>query len=263
MSSHNREKHAERLRYASRAVHVSADATAEVPSPRGAADVPPELRAPYTLYEATIRRLVAAGARVLELGAGTGDMSAVFHDLDVALVPFDIAEVCLGVMRKRLGESTCRVLPAAGDMERLPFADASFDVVVSAGALSYGVPAAVDGELLRVLRPGGHLICVDSLNHHPVYRLNRLVHAFRGHRTWGTLRHMPRLARVRALASAFGRSDVRYFGSITWAMPVLRRILGRPLAASLSDAVDRSVGVRRSAFKFVFAGEERRARPVD
>ena len=55
------------------------------------------------------------------------------------------------------------------DIECLPFKSNSFDVVVSAGVLSYGIHEVVLNEIHRVLAPGGCFICVDSLNHNPLY----------------------------------------------------------------------------------------------
>jgi arsenite methyltransferase len=52
-----------------------------------------------------------------------------------------------------------------GDARQLPFDDRSFDVVVSSMAL-HNIPgaggrAAAVGEIVRVLKPGGHLAILD------------------------------------------------------------------------------------------------------
>jgi len=59
-------------------------------------------------------------------------------------------------------------------MERLPYLDAQFDVVIAAAALHYArnLAAAVT-EAVRVLRPGGALILLDT----PIYRDPRLGQA--------------------------------------------------------------------------------------
>jgi SAM-dependent methyltransferase len=57
---------------------------------------------------------------------------------------------------QRLGLANARFV--TGDAARLPFADASFDLVTAASALEEaGAPQAVFTELRRVLRPGGVL----------------------------------------------------------------------------------------------------------
>jgi len=143
------------------------------------------------------------------------------------------------------------------DMESLPFEANSFDVIAIAGSLSYGEPDLVDAEVRRVLRPGGIFICVDSLNHNPIYRFNRWFHFLRGRRTKSTLLRMPTIDRIQSLASGFKNADVRYFGAVSYLMPILARIIGQSKAAKVSDAVDQMVNVRWSAFKFVLVAHGR------
>ncbi|MFH1974980.1 MAG: class I SAM-dependent methyltransferase [Pseudomonadota bacterium] len=137
------------------------------------------------------------------------------------------------------------------DMESLPFENNSFDVVTCAGSLSYGEPDLVDAEVRRVLRSGGIFICVDSLNHNPIYRFNRWIHYRKGDRTKSTLLRMPTLDRIQSISRGFKNSEVRFFGAVSYLMPILARIIGQSHAAKVSDAIDRLVHVRRSAFKFV------------
>jgi arsenite methyltransferase len=65
-----------------------------------------------------------------------------------------------------------RVELHTGDMRRMPFPDAAFDVVVSSVAIHNIHPAAdrgqAIGEAVRVLRPGGRLIVAD-INATPAY----------------------------------------------------------------------------------------------
>ena len=98
-------------------------------------------------------------------------------------------------------------------------------------------------------------ICVDSLNHNPVYRVNRWLHYLRGNRSMSTLKRMPNLARIRSLGEGFCSVNVRYFGALSFAMPVIARLLDENTAKVASDRIDKLLGVRRSAFKFVMVAQ--------
>jgi ubiquinone/menaquinone biosynthesis C-methylase UbiE len=105
-----------------------------------------------------------ARGRVVEIGAGTG--------LNVALYPDEIAELALtepdASMRKKLTRSLQRNGRAArivdASAERLPFADASVDTVVSTLVLcTVPDPERTLGEIARVLRPGGQLLFLEHV----------------------------------------------------------------------------------------------------
>ncbi|MEE7463856.1 methyltransferase type 11 [Methylobacterium fujisawaense] len=72
-----------------------------------------------------------------------------------------------------------RVRVETGDARALPFADASFDAVVSHWVI-HNLPEPADrtralNEMLRVLRPGGVLVLAD-IAHHRVYRAQLEAH---------------------------------------------------------------------------------------
>ncbi len=246
----------ERLRYDARSELVLREG---VPGGRlrqdGAAGIEPIYRAPYLYYEGQVRRFVEKGARVLEIGAGSGMHTGVIASTGAAVVATDVSVNSLELLRRRCLPN---VEVVAADMEFLPFRADSFDVVACAGSLSYGGAGPVDAEVRRVLKPGGTFICVDSLNDNAVYRLNRWIGYLRGLRTSRTLRCMPDERRIRAISTSFRESSVCYFGAIAMLTPALARVLGQHSAARISDAFDRLIGTRRSAFKFVLVARGRR-----
>ena len=253
------DKSEELRRYEDAARVVLESTVSAKPQLFGAEAVAPELRAPYAFYEQRIQAIVSSGSRVVELGAGSGLQTAVLLRTGASVTATDISPASLALLQRRLGAlAPDRLTTRIADIEALPFEEESFDVVACAGALSYGDPDLVDAEVRRVLRPGGAFICVDSLNDSPVYRLNRWLRYRRGERTMSTLVRMPGSRRLESIARHFASVEVRYFGALTWAMPLLTRVLGTARATSASDAFDNLIRVRRSAFKFVLVAEGRR-----
>ncbi len=229
------------------------------PHELGAAGIASELRAPYRFYEQVVRELVSPAHDVLELGAGSGLHTATLLRTGARVTASDISPSSLELLETRLAALAAgHLLTRVADIEALPFESGSFDVVACAGSLSYGDPELVDAELLRVLRPGGAFVCVDSLNHNPIYRVNRWLNYRRGKRTLSTLHRMPDSRRIEGISQHFTSAKVRYFGSITWALPLLGRVFGFAGASRVSDAFDDLIGVERSAFKFVLTAEGRR-----
>ncbi len=104
------------------------------------------------------------GERILDVGCGTGFLLERLHRAvpGVRLAGVDPVPEMLALARRRLpGLAADRLLREAA-AERLPFADASFDAVVSASVFHYvRQPGAALAEVRRVLRPGGRLVLTD------------------------------------------------------------------------------------------------------
>jgi SAM-dependent methyltransferase len=98
-----------------------------------------------------------AGTRVLDLGCGVGWAAhlAVERGADVVGLDFSARALTLAAA------IDTRPHWLQGDGGQLPFADGSFDRVLSFGSLEHfpDVPAAL-GELHRVVRPGGRAVLV-------------------------------------------------------------------------------------------------------
>jgi SAM-dependent methyltransferase len=116
---------------------------------------------------------VRAGSSVLDLGCGAG-MLAPLKRKGVTLAGVDLSPVCALASRRNGYDFTC-----ASALTRLPFADRSFDYVVSLdvlGHVGFEEKDAVLAEVRRVLRTGGvtmHGIeCTDRLAQKPYEEMN-------------------------------------------------------------------------------------------
>ncbi|MFD3401124.1 class I SAM-dependent methyltransferase [Kribbella sp. NPDC058693] len=96
---------------------------------------------------------VAPGSRVLDLGAGTGKLTATLVEMGVDVVA---VEPDPGMLRElRRGLPGVRAL--AGGAEGIPLADGAVDVVVAGNAMHWFDMAVAGPEIARVLVPGGVL----------------------------------------------------------------------------------------------------------
>lgn len=110
----------------------------------------------------TLARLpLPHGARLLDVGCGTGILLAAIARAypDAALSGLDPVAAMLEQARARLRGAAAL---QQGWAECLPYADRSFDRVVSSSAFHYvDRPAAALAEMKRVLREGGVLLITD------------------------------------------------------------------------------------------------------
>lgn len=222
----------------------------------GSFGVRPIYRSPYIKYESLIRLMLRPDMSALELGAGTGNHTEVALSTGALVTASDISPASLEVLYRRYSPTYKNIATKVADLEALPFESNSFDMVLSAGSLSYGDNDLVRDEVFRVLRPGGYFICVDSLKANPIYDLNRYIHYLRGNRSYSTLKRIPSMQVIKNYSRIFCETSVDYFGSLSFFMPVLCPVLGEDKCAEISDSFDSLINVRRSAFKFVMCAKK-------
>jgi SAM-dependent methyltransferase len=106
-----------------------------------------------------IQRLgIAAGSRVLDIATGTGNLAIPLARAGCVVTGVDIAPNLLVQARERAAAEGLTIQFDEGDAEALPYADASFDAVVTMfGAMFAPRPEVVAAETARVLKPGGLL----------------------------------------------------------------------------------------------------------
>ena len=97
------------------------------------------------------------GADVVDLGCGTGLSSRPLIDRGANVIGIEPDAVMLARAEATLGD---RARFMRGRAEDLPLPDASADLVVSAQAAHWFEEPDASDEILRVLRPGGHVAYV-------------------------------------------------------------------------------------------------------
>lgn len=114
-----------------------------------------------------------AGERVLDIGCGAGMDSLVAAQMvgpEGSVTGIDMTPEMLAKARRAAEELGARnVAYLECEAERLPFADGSFDVVISNGVIDL-IPDkdAIFAEIHRVLAPGGRIQVADVTIQQPV-----------------------------------------------------------------------------------------------
>jgi len=115
---------------------------------------------------------VTSGQSVLDVACGTGVVAVTAARRGAKLKALDLSPVLLQEARANAAIARVEVEFVEGDVEALPYADASFDVVLSQfGHMFAPRPEVAIGEMLRVLKPGGRIAFSTWPPEHLVGRL--------------------------------------------------------------------------------------------
>lgn len=101
--------------------------------------------------EQILKKTVPEGSKILEVGAGTG-----WQARELAARGYEVSAIDIPTSN----HGKARIWPIVDfDGRRIPFPDASFDIVYSSNVLEHVFDiVTLNCEMARVLRPGGHAV---------------------------------------------------------------------------------------------------------
>lgn len=100
---------------------------------------------------------VDRGTRLLDVGCGTGMAAQLAAKLGAHITGLDASEAELAIAHERVPNGDFR----CGEMEELPYADASFDVVTGFSSFQFAQdPVNALRQARRVVKPGGYVAMV-------------------------------------------------------------------------------------------------------
>ncbi len=108
---------------------------------------------------------LSAEARVLDIATGTGEFARAMAPHVATVVGLDATDAMMEqgkrfIEQARIGNISFQ----KGVVQELPFEDGSFDIVSSRYAFHhFSDPRPVISEMVRVCKPGGHVIIVDII----------------------------------------------------------------------------------------------------
>lgn len=112
----------------------------------------------------TICKTLPENGRALDVGCGTGDMSGLIRkaSLNAQIVGLDLSPNMLAIAEEKYKKDP-RMSFVQADASRLPFEDAEFDTAIISFALRNTTDyKKVLSEMIRVVKPGGSICCIDS-----------------------------------------------------------------------------------------------------
>jgi len=190
---------------------------------------------------------VRAGERVLDVAAGNGNATLAAARRFAEVTSTDYVPALLDKGRQRAEAEGLAVRFQEADAEALPFADASFDVVLSTfGVMFTPEHGRAARELLRVVRPGGRIGLANWTPDGFIGQLFKVVGAHvpppagvKSPALWGTESHIvelfgPKAAQIRCERRHF---NFRYRSAAHW-VQVFRDFYGptHKAFAALDDA---------------------------
>lgn len=105
---------------------------------------------------------VDAGAHVLELAHGTGNLHLDLAEAGHRLIGYDLSPAMGRITRRKFAQRGRSARLVRGVAQRLPFPSASFDAIVCTFPTSFITEAATLREAHRVLKPGARFVVVFS-----------------------------------------------------------------------------------------------------
>lgn len=125
----------------------------------------------WPLYGHFVRRISRAGirrGRVLDVGSGTGRLLVALGsqaNVELELFGVDVSGEMVRMALESARSSCLKTIPAIqiASAARLPYADGSFDLVVSSSSLHlWSDPVSVLNEIRRVMKKGGVCLIRDG-----------------------------------------------------------------------------------------------------
>ena len=182
---------------------------------------------------------IRSGQRVLDVAAGNGNATLAAARRFAEVVSTDYVGALLERGRERAAAERLPVAFQEADAENLPFADASFDVVLS----TFGVMFTPDQEraareLTRVCRPGGKIGLANWTPESFIGRLFKTLGKYlppapgvKSPALWGNREHLQALFGAQATVAAQSRQFVfRYHSPAHW-LEIFRDYYGPVLKA--------------------------------
>jgi ubiquinone/menaquinone biosynthesis C-methylase UbiE len=202
-----------------------------------------------------------AGQRVLDVAAGNGNATLAAARRFAEVTSTDYVGALLERGRERAAAERLRVTFREADAENLPFADQSFDVVLSTfGVMFTPDQAQAARELMRVCRPGGRIGLANWTPDSFVGKLFKTIGRYlpppagvKSPALWGDKDHLGQLFGAKASIATASRYFAFRYRSAQHCLETFRNFYGPVLKAFA--AVDESARAKLEADFYALLGD--------
>lgn len=185
-----------------------------------------------------LARRCKPGVKILDFACGNGENALFAAGCGAQAFGIDISPEGIANASKNAAELNLADLCnfKSMDGENMEFKDNSFDFGVEYGALHHvDLPKAL-GELARVLKPSGEMICIEALRHNP------LIHAYRRRtphlRTEWEVQHILGVEDLKTFRQYFHEVKVKFFHLSALMLVPLRKTSLFPKILPIFNKID-------------------------
>jgi len=198
------------------------------------------------------------GKKVLDYGCGNGVHSIFPAKQGAKVVGVDLSETSLKIAKERAKKEGVEDMTEflLMDCENLNFPDNSFDIIFDGGTFSSLDLKKALPELVRVLKPDGTLIGIETFGHNPFTNFKRMINKKTGKRTGWAVNHIVQIKDLKEAENYFNKTEIRFFHLISW---IIFPFLKFPGFSSLLRLIERGDRIllkpsffKKYAFKVVF-----------
>lgn len=172
------------------------------------------LRKAQHCYEKKIKKILKEKGKgiILDYGCGTAYKNTQFASEQWKIIGIDVSSVSVDVANKIAASKKINAEYKIMDCEKMSFENNSFDIILDFGSFSSLDMGKAVPQLIRVLKPDGVLIAIETLGHNPVTNFKRWLNVLRGKRTRWAAGHIMKMRDWKSIARKFESFEIKYFG---------------------------------------------------
>jgi len=195
---------------------------------------------------------------MLDFGCGTGSRTLHLIPAGWILIGIDISKESINIAQSRGAATIQETEYLVMDGEAMSFSNNKFDLIVDYGSFSSLKMDLAIPEMVRVLKPGGSVIAIETLGHNLIFNCKRKWNVFRDNRTTWAADHIMKKAEWQKMSAHFETVHIDYFGLTGLILvPLIRflphkiKIISTKLFSNIDKQLFKVEMLRPLAFKTV------------